>query len=163
MTREDIYNLWHGIEACHNLSNKDTIEFVYRLGVITKSVIKLIKSYEDVRPTNSDLYQEYIDARTALIEEYAIKDESGQMLTQGKNIMLTNSTKYKHDLKELDEQYKDEIDKHTLENDKFDTFLKVEEDTFKFTPIPKKYVPTMITSGQFNGIFDILEQPTQPN
>lgn len=159
MTREEIYDLWQGIDKCSNLFNKDTIEFVYRLGTITKTVLKLVKSYEEVRPKNSDLFQEYIDAKTALMEEYAMRDNSGQILVQGQNIALTNSTKYKAEIKELDEQYKDEIAKHTLENDKFELFLKEEEDTFKFNPIPKKYIPTAITLGQFNGIFEILEQP----
>lgn len=163
MTREDMYNLLQGIDNCKDLFNKDTIEFVYRLGLITDNIITFIKQYEKVRPTNSDLFQEYIDAKTALMEEYALRNDAGQIITQGRNIALTNSTKYKQELKELEEQYKGEINNHKLANDKFEVFLQQEEDLFKFSPIPKKYLPTAMNSGQFNGIFAIIERPTTSN
>ena len=158
MTRLELYELEQGISNCKNLANKDTIEFVYRLALIHEAILKFIKLYENVRPANTDEYQKYIDAKTVLIEEYAVRDENGQIVSQGMNIALRNSSKYKQEILKLDEEFKNAIDKHKIDNDKFEKFLNDEETAFTFQPIPKKHIPTTIQYYQMRGILPIIEK-----
>jgi len=158
MKKIDLYTLQQGIVKCGNLANKESIEFVYRIGMINEDVVKRLKHFETSRPKNSDEYDQFIEAQTALIEKYSVKDKDGAMVTQGMNVALANPFKYKEELKELKETYKEAIKKHIEDNKTFEQFLEEEASDFIFVPIPKKHLPSEMTVDQIQGIMSIVEK-----
>lgn len=158
MKRIDLYSLQQGIKNCGNLANKESIEFIYRIGIINEQVVRHLKHFETSRPKNSAEYDLFIEAQTALIEQYAAKDKDGAMITQGMGVALANPFKYKEELKEIKEKYKAAIEKHTNDNKTFEQFLEEEASDFTFTPIPKKYLPVEMTVDQIQGIMSIVEK-----
>lgn len=159
MTKKDLYSLNAGITACGNLSNPDTIDFVFRIGMISEEVTKLLKQIEKVRPKNSKEYDEYLEEQSTLLNKCALKDEKGEYVTNGNNIVLANPANYNAKMIDLKEKYKDTIDAQDKLNKTFnDDFLEQEASEFTFQPIPKKVIPVNITVNQFRQIACIVEK-----
>lgn len=154
MKREELYTLKSTIEDCFNLSG---LEFIHRITLIYNKIKEHIDIFEKNRPAISDEYTKYVSEKNLILDKFAARDENGGYISNKQGIILTNPMAYSSALTELKQKFIEVINEHNDNNKEFTAFLESDFD-FQFTLIPKQYIPSNITLGQYIGISPLIEQ-----
>lgn len=118
-----------------------------------KATIKQILSEIDNKRTEliPSGYVEFENARLALLNEYAERDESGNSIIENGRVKLTDYEKFSEKFSELRGKYSSAISELEEADRKMTEFLK-EDISIDFAKISFKFIPDIITAEQFNVI-----------
>lgn len=148
LKRRDVLNLYVVIESFNNHDNYNKW-FTYSLVVTEEKIRPDVRGIIEVSKP-SDVYVEYEKIRQSIINEYAERDESNEMVTFDNMIKIgeKNIDICKEKLKELNEKHKSIIKKRDEDLKDYNELLEgeievtIEQVNFKYFPehISKKHL-----------------------
>lgn len=106
ITRQELFELWHGLFLLANLKGFKLAYAVARTKAKLKPEIEALD--EALKPDNA--FQEYEKKRLNLCRKYARKDEFGEPIVQGNQFVFENREEFEAQMIPLDDEYVNAIE-----------------------------------------------------
>lgn len=148
------------LEIVNNADKLKSLQGVKLTYAISKNLKALKAEVEAMQESNkpSEEMQKYNDACNELVIAEAKRDDKGEFIPAGPNqIVLKDASAYKAKRSELDEKYKDEIEKAKVKNAEFDILLK-EPFEFEFYQVQSEFISEEITCEQMDLILEMVKE-----
>lgn len=148
----------------NQLGNLNGVKFSYavakNLNIIKPEIEALEKSME-----LPDKYKEFDNARVALVEKYAVKDENGKPKKEKADngaeqyVLPTGpeEKKFNKEFEALKKEHKEAVDLRDKQVEEY-TKMLTEESTVALYKVKLEFVPEAITTRQMAGIAEIIEE-----
>lgn len=153
-TRQRVLEIVNGADKLKSLQG---VKLTYAINKNMKALKSEIEAMEE-SSSPSEKMQKYNDACNELVISEAKRDEKGEFISAGEGrIVLKDTASYKAKKTELDEQYKDEIEKSKVKDAEFDVLFKEPFD-FEFFQVLPEFIPDSITCEQMDLIFEMVKE-----
>jgi len=156
MKNIDLIRLKNGFDACAGLKG---VKFVYAIVKNARLVDVVLGDLKKTIEPDDD-YKEFEEARIALCDEHAVRDEHDKpkQHPDGRYIIKDVSAfdVAFEDLKKTAE-HKDAVDHHEEKITEYRKLMVEGEADYEPYMIPLSYIPDDITAGQLAAIYEIIE------
>ena len=147
------------LEILNGVSELESLNGLELVSKVISNITSLEREKEQITRVSKllEYSKEYQDEYRQIISEEIEYDDNGlPVMLNSNEYALKKDNHYKERVKEIEEKYKEEIDKKTkLRNDYF-AFME-EEITLNLITIPKELLPKDITLKQYKLLTDMLE------
>lgn len=157
MRYEDLFQMLNTLKEIGKV--KSSIKFAYGIAKNKKIVQEEVDLIQKIIEPSEELKQFEKD-RVKLCEEFADKDDGGQILfVDGSYSIKEKRTEFNEKLKELREKYKELIDEQEEKNEKFMEVLKENMDKeLDFYKIKFEYFPDEITPEHLEVLMPLIKE-----
>lgn len=148
------------LEITNNADKLKSLSGVKLTYAISKNLKALKAEVETMKESNlpSEELTKYNDAYNKLVQAEAKRNDKGEFIPAGQDqIVLKDAVSFKAKKLELDEEYKDEIEKAKAKNVEFDSLLK-EPFEFEFYQVLPEFISEEITCEQMDLIFEMIQE-----
>jgi hypothetical protein len=140
-TAIESFNIFKGIENEKGLP----LKFAYALGRIINGLEPIVKGLDKVRMAEIDGQKEYEDAKKAVIESHAVKDEHGRPIQkpgpQGAEYSISDYPALNADMVTVNDDHADAIVAIKNRVEEFTELLEQDLEGYKPYKINVKYIP----------------------
>ena len=156
MRNIDLYNIRTAINKMSDIVNIADINFTMTIARINDDVEKEIKLIDKGRKKPTDKYKEFLEKQNTINMKYAIQKEDGTLQTVNGSVLVRNPLKYNTEIKELKEEYKEEVALQEKLDTEFEEYLDQE---FKgnITKLPKSLLPASVNVEQVKLLFSVIQ------
>lgn len=144
------------VQGISNIRPLEGVKFAYALAKNKRLIVSELEIFDDLTKMSEE-YAGYEKKRIELCEKYCQKDENGKAIMVKNEYTIKDRKKFDIEQGKLSKNNKKPIEDRKKQIKEFNEFLEKES---SFTPFEIKMedIPVNINSGEFDNIFELIEE-----
>jgi len=154
MKKKELFQMLSVVEQVANL--KGSVKFAYAVAKNRKCLQGEVETLKELIKPSKEI-EEFETKRVKLCQDMSEKDENGAPVIKGNVFVMADPPAFEAKFKELQEEYKVNLEEHAQKKQDFDTLLEEPSD-IEFFKVKLENFPNEISAVQMEWLMNLVEE-----